>query len=212
MKNIAIIGAGSFGREVAWLIEDINKKKKEWNIVGFIDDNEEIQGKVINGYKVIGNIDSLKNHGEIYVSIGLGTPNVKEKIVNRLRQFQNVKFTNLIHPSAIIAPYVSLGIGNIICAGNILAVNARIENFVTINLKCTIGHDVILNDFITVAPGVNLSGFVTVGKKTDIGTNSCCIQGINIVENTIIGAGAVVVRDITEPGTYVGVPARKVFN
>jgi len=210
MINIVIIGAGGFGREVAWLIEDINKIQNEWNILGFIDDNKEAYGETINGVKVIGNVNSIQEMGEIYVAVGVGSPTIKEKIIQKIKEFSNVRYTNLIHPSVIIAPYAKLGIGNIICANNILSVNCKIHNFVTVNLDCTVGHDVILEDFVTVSPGVNLSGFVTVKKKTDIGTGSSVIQGITIGGNSIIGAGAVVVKDIPANCTAVGAPAKPI--
>lgn len=210
MKDIVIIGAGGFGREVAWLIEDINKVNHEWNIVGFVDDNAKLHGKKINGYKIIGGIELLKNMEEVYVSFGLGSPKIKEFILNRLKEFNNIKFTNLIHPSVIIAPYSELGEGNIICANNILSVNSKILNNVTVNLGCTIGHDVVLEDFVTVSPGVNLSGFVTVKKGADVGTGSSVVQGLTIGENTVIGAGAVVVNNLPESCTAVGAPAKPI--
>ena len=79
-KDIVIIGAGGFGREIAWLIEDINKVKNEWNIVGFVDDDESVQGKDINGYKVIGNINWLKEQ-ELFVVNAIGNPVIKKKLL-----------------------------------------------------------------------------------------------------------------------------------
>jgi sugar O-acyltransferase (sialic acid O-acetyltransferase NeuD family) len=210
MKDIVIIGAGDFGKEVAWLIEDINKEKKEWNILGYIDDDEDIQDTEVNGNKVIGRIDSLISMGIVYVCIGLGKPSTKEKIVARLKQFSNVHYANLIHPTVVVAPYVTFGEGNIVCARNVIAPNANIKSFVTINLNCTIGHDVVLKDFVTVAPGVNLSGFVTVGNNTDMGTNCCAVQGLKIGSNTVIGAGSVITKDIPDNCTAVGVPAKPI--
>lgn len=83
MKDIVIIGAGGFGREVAWLIEDINKVNNEWNIVGFVDDNKSIQGTEINGYKVVGDIDWLKEQ-ELFVVNAIGDPIIKKKVMDRL--------------------------------------------------------------------------------------------------------------------------------
>ena len=133
MKDIVIIGAGGFGREVAWLIEDINKENKEWNFLGFVDDNEEIQGKEINGYKVVGNIEWLKNQ-ELYVVNAIGDPIIKKKVMERLQGSKN-KYPVLIHPSVIYSDKVTFGEGSIICAGNIITVNIEIGKHVAAATK-----------------------------------------------------------------------------
>lgn len=208
MKDIIIIGAGGFGREVAWLIEDINKENPEWNIVGFVDDNAEIQGFEINGYKVVGDIDWLKGQ-ELYVVNAIGDPVIKKKVTERLKESMN-KYPVLIHPSVILSDRVSFGEGSIICAGNIITVNIEIGKHVIVNLDCTIGHDAIIGDYSTVLPSANVSGFVAIKECVTLGTGSTIIQGINIGENTIIGAGAVVVKDLPANCTAVGSPAKPI--
>lgn len=211
MKDIVIVGAGGFGREVAWLIEDINRVNKEWNIIGFIDDNEDIQGDELNGYKIIGNIEWLKNQ-ELNLVIAIGNPITKKKILQRLENSKNV-YPVLIHPSTIYSDKVSFGEGSIICAGNIITVNITIGKHVIINLDCTVGHDAILGDYTTVLPSVNISGFVTTEECVNIGTGTAIIQGVTIGENTIIGAGSVVVKNLPANCTAVGIPARPIkFN
>lgn len=208
MKDIVIIGAGGFGREVAWLIDDINKVEYKWNIVGFVDDNEDIQGKDINGYTVVGNIEWLKSQ-ELNVINAIGDPIVKKKVMEKLINSNN-QYPVLIHPSVICSNKLNIGEGSIICAGSILTVNIEIGKHVIINLDCTIGHDAVIGDYSTILPSVNVSGFVKIGDCVNVGTGSAIIQGVRIKENTLIGAGAVVVKDITESGTYVGVPVRKI--
>jgi sugar O-acyltransferase (sialic acid O-acetyltransferase NeuD family) len=142
MKDIVIIGAGGFGREVAWLIEDINKVSEEWNIVGFVDDNETILGEEINGYKVVGNVEWLKRQ-KLNVVNAIGDPIIKQKMINRLEGSKN-QYPVLIHPSVIFSDKVTIGEGSIICAGNIITVDVEIGRHVIINLSCTIGHDAII--------------------------------------------------------------------
>lgn len=208
MKDIVIIGAGVFSREVAWLIEDINKVNAEWNIVGFVDDNEAIQGSEFNGYKVIGNIEWLKNQ-ELNVVNGIGDSVIRKKIMERLAESKNT-YPVLIHPSVIYSDKVSFGEGSIICAGNIISINIEIGKHVIINLSCTIGHHSDLGDYTTILPGVNISGFVKTGECVNLGTGSAIIQGITIGKNTIIGAGAVVIKDIPANCTAVGTPAKPI--
>lgn len=208
MKQIVIIGAGGFGREVQWLIERINEKEKKWNIMGYIDDGIEA-GTEINGYSVLGGVDTLlEMQDNICVVCAIGSSIARKKVIERLSDKKNIEFPNLIDPSVKMSKYVQIGEGNIICAGTILTVNITIEDFVILNLDCTVGHDVVLNSFVTVYPSVNISGCVTIGKYTEVGTGTQIIQGKRISENTIIGAGSVVVRDIEKLGTYVGVPAK----
>ncbi|MGI5912941.1 MAG: acetyltransferase [Syntrophomonadaceae bacterium] len=208
MKDIVIIGAGGFGREVAWLIESINEVANEWNIVGFVDDNKSIHGKVINGYEVVGNIEWLM-HQELYVVNAIGDPITKKKVMEKIKNSKN-NYPILIHPNVICSNKVKIGEGSIICAGNIITVNIEIGKHVIINLDCTIGHDVILGDYTTVLPSVNISGFVKTEECVSIGTGSAITQGVIIGKNSVIGAGAVVVKDLPANCTAVGIPAKPI--
>ena len=208
MKDIVIIGAGGFAREVAWLIEDINSVELKWNIAGFVDDNEDIQGKEINGYKVVGNIEWLKGQ-DLNVVNAIGDPMVRKKVMDRLIESKN-KYPTLIHPSVICSDLVNIGEGSMVCAGNIITVNIEIGRHVIVNLNCTIGHDAVIGDYSTILPSVNVSGFVKTGECVNIGTGSAIIQGVSIGENTVIGAGAVVVKDLPANCTAVGVPAKPI--
>jgi sugar O-acyltransferase (sialic acid O-acetyltransferase NeuD family) len=100
--------------------------------------------------------------------------------------------------------------GTIICPGTILTVNITIGGHVIINLNCTIGHDTVIGNFVTISPGANISGNVTIGDLCYIGSNAVIRDKINICSGVTIGAGGVVVKDITEPGVYVGNPVKKI--
>jgi sugar O-acyltransferase (sialic acid O-acetyltransferase NeuD family) len=211
MKDIVIIGAGGFGREVAWLIEDINKENTEWNILGFVDDKKEIHGTEMNGYEVLGGIEWLKSQ-DLNVVCAIGDPITKKRTIERLKDSNN-SFPVLIHPSVIYSDRVSFGEGSIICAANIITTDIKIGNHVIVNLDCTIGHDATLGDYTTVLPSVNVSGFVVTEKSVSIGTGSAVIQGVKIGVNTVVGAGSVVVKDLPDNCTAVGAPAKPIkFN
>ena len=209
MKDIYIIGAGGFGREVEWLIERINKNNHEWNIVGFVDDNLP-KNTIIGNSKVVYNIDELiKECKNISVVIAIGNAKIRKIIYNKLKSNPTITYPNIIDPS-VIHGNINFGQGNIICASTIMTVNVTIGNFNIINLDCTIGHDDILEDFVTIYPSVNVSGNVKINNLVEIGTGSQIIQGKSICDGTIIGAGGVVVKNIEEPGTYVGIPVHKI--
>ena len=116
----------------------------------------------------------------------------------------------MIHPNVSISNSISIGEGSIICSGNILTVNISIGKHVIINLDCTIGHDAVIKNFSTFLPGTNLSGETIVEECSTLGTGSTVIQGIKIGKNVMVGAGAVVIRDIIDDSTAVGNPARTI--
>lgn len=211
LKDLYIIGAGGFGREVAWLIERINSVEPTWNVKGFIDDNTTIHGTLQDGYPVVGGCNYLMaTSQDVWVICAVGSAKSRKKIIEKLKNDSNVKFATLIDPSVMCSSRVSIGDGSIICAGTIITVDITIGSHVIINLDCTIGHDDIIHDFVTIYPNVNISGNVVIGECAELGTGMQIIQGKNIGKESIVGAGAVVVRDIPEKCTAVGSPAKPI--
>ncbi|MFJ7747162.1 acetyltransferase [Peribacillus sp. NPDC097295] len=210
MKDIVIYGSGGFGREVLELLKNINSFKKEWNILGFLDDLSDTHGNLINGYPILGGENWLKEYiSSISIVIAIGNPS-KRKIVSKRLQMTNVKFPNLIHPSVIMSDTVKLGTGNIICAGNIITTDIQIGDFTVINVSSTVGHDVIIQNYVTVLPGCNISGNVFIGECADVGTNCTIIPNVKVGSSSIIGAGATIIKDIPSNCTAVGSPARPI--
>ena len=207
MDKIVIIGAGGFGREVHWLIEEINKQNRNWDFLGYVDDHIPV-GTILNGYPVLGSIEWL-NSQAFNVVCAIGDPNIKKSVLNKLSNSNN-KFPILIHPDVRISNYVDIGEGSIICSGCIITVNIKIGKHVIINLDSTVGHDAIIMDYSTILPSVNISGHVTINERVSVGTGAKIIQGLSIGENTIIGAGAIVTKDIPANVVAVGMPAKAI--
>lgn len=209
MKKLILVGASGFGREVAWLVERINKENQEREIVGFLDDNEELIGEIINGYTVLGNIESVANYKDSYFVCCIGSSRIRKKVIDNLKcYYPPIKFATLIDPSVDISKYTKVGEGSIICAGTILTVNINVGKHVIINLDCTLGHDVVLDDFVTLYPSINVSGQTTIGNSSEIGTGSHIIQNKTIGKNSIVGAGTVVIDNIPDNCLSVGVPSK----
>lgn len=211
MKDIAIFGAGGFGREVLTLINDINKVQKQWNMIGFFDDGFPV-GDSINGFPVLGGMDRLNEwENKLSLVIAIGSPKVKRRIVSSITN-DLIDFPTMIHPSVIIGDekFVNIGKGGIICAYNVITTNVEIKDFVTLNLCCTVGHDTIIHDFSAFMPSCNISGEVIIGEDVYCGTGVKIINRIEIGENSIIGAGAVVVSSQPCNCTIVGVPAKAI--
>lgn len=207
-KKVVVIGAGGFGREVAWLIERINNVAPTWQLLGFVDDDESKFLQKFHGLPVLGNIDWLNRQSDdLFVVCSVGKSIIRKNIVSRVR---GKTFPTLVDPDVICSDSVNIGEGSIICAGSILTVDISIGSHTIVNLDCTVGHDAVLNDFVTVYPSVNISGNVCIEACVEIGTGSQIIQGLHILENTIIGAGAVVIRDLPSNCTAVGNPAKPI--
>lgn len=211
MKDLIIFGASGFGREVAWAVERINKVEPTWNLLGFMDDNESIQGNEINGYRVLGKTADVGKYPDAYFVCAVGASRIREKIVGNMKAVNpNIKFGTVIDPSVEMSDFVTVGEGTIICAHTIVTVNIEIGSHVIINLDCTIGHDAVLQDFVTLYPSVNVSGITNIGYAVELGTGMQIIQGKTVGDYSIVGAGAVVVKDIPAKCTAVGSPARPI--
>lgn len=210
MKDLIIICAGDFGREIANVIERINAAadEPEWNLLGFVDDDPSLKGKAVDGYPVIGSIDDLSNGtGECYVICSIGMAKTRKKVLDRISN-PNIRYATLIDPDARVYKDASVGEGSIICGGSILAIGVQVGDHVIVNLNCSLGHDSVYDDYCVINPGVNVSGKVHVKECCDLGTGSKVIQGLSIGPNTVIGAGAAVIRDIPADCLAVGVPAK----
>jgi sugar O-acyltransferase (sialic acid O-acetyltransferase NeuD family) len=189
-----LIGAGGFAREI---VAEVRLQTK-LNLKCYVDDEYWTDGL----YKI-----SEFNPKTQSALIAVGNPADKMKLLSKLPE--NTSFWNYISPNAYVNN-LSLGVGNFICAGVIITTDVKIGNHVHLNLQTTVGHDSVLGDFVTTAPSVNISGNVNVGKGVYLGTACCIREKINICDDAIIGMNASVVKDITESGTYVGIPAKKI--
>ncbi|MEJ8756938.1 acetyltransferase [Pontibacter sp. H259] len=209
MKKIAIFGAGGFGQEVAMLIEQINQHEYVWDLIGFYDDNVP-PGTIVYGYEVIGSKESLNIYkDQLHVAIAISNSAVRKSVVSSFVN-HNLIFPVLIHPNVLIGRDSTVNEGSIITAGNIITSNVNIGKHVILNLSCTVGHDVIINDYVSIMPGVNISGEVNIGENTFVGTGAKVIQQVVIGENVTLGAGAVVIGNLPDNCTAVGIPAMKI--
>ena len=209
MKDIVIIGAGGVGRETAWIIEQINMRNPTWNIIGFVDDNEEIWDSQINGYKVIGNLSWLNAlENKPYVIIAIANYKVKKSIVNKLGD--RFQFATIIHPDVYLNRTVEIGDGCIVYPGVIMTTNIRIGNHVIVSPKCGIGHDSVIKDYVSLLWNVNISGFDVIEEGVLVGSGATIIQGKNVDKGAVVGAGAVIIRDIEKNSTNIGVPSFKI--
>lgn len=201
MRRLNIIGAGGHGKVVADIAiacgyEDIT----------FLDKNK--CSRTCLRFPVIDDDLSKAGYEEDDFFVAIGDAGVRERISLELEE-RGLTLITLIHPSAVLGSDVVIGKGTVVMAGVVINADTTIGEGCIINTAASVDHDNVLADFVHVSVGAHLAGMVKVDKAVWVGAGATVSNHISICENTMIGAGAVVVKDITEPGTYIGVPAKR---
>lgn len=203
-NNLIIIGASGHGKVVA----DIALKMKKWKKIDFLDDDISIESSM--GIQVIGSTNKvIELIDEYEIFVGIGNNVVRQKVQEMLERIK-ASIPVLIHPKAVVAEQVEIGIGTVVMAGAVVNCCTKIGKGCIINTGSTIDHDNFIENYVHISPGVHLAGTVKVGRGSWLGIGSVVSNNVNITEACKIGAGSVVVKDISETGTYLGVPARRV--
>ena len=204
--KLFIVGCGNVGGFVAYNFDNFNKENFE--IQGFLDDDSQKHGKFFFGYPVLGDIGLLENENQkIAAVIGIADPVMKKNVKERIKS-PNITFPALVSKDAWISNEVTIGDGAVIYPGVTIDYHVRIGDFVLVNKNCSLGHDSQLSRFSTLAPGVCLAGFTHLEECVNIGINAATKQNVHIGKGSIIGGMSMVIKDMPENVTAVGVPAR----
>jgi len=207
LKDIVILGGGGFAREVYWILDEINQCDPQWNILGFIDENPDARGRELCGLPVLGGFEWFNRRPRPLVISGVGGNRTRRRFSVQARCL-GLEFASAIHPAARISRYVHIGEGCVICAGTAITTQICLGDHVNLNLNCTVGHDAVIESYCNLSPGLHISGYAHLETGLDIGTGAVVIPSVRIGHDSIIGAGAVVNRDIPALSLAVGVPAR----
>lgn len=210
IKDLAIFGAGGFGREIACLINQINAVNQQWNLIGFFDDGKE-KGVQISHYgKVIGGMAELNEYPtNLALAIAIGSPSslrgVRERITNK-----SIYFPNIISPSFSISDpeTFTIGMGNIIGNGCAVSCDVAIGNFNILNADIVMGHDSKVGNFNVIMPDIRISGEATIGEENLIGVGSIILQQVKVGNRVHLGAGSVLMNKPKDGGVYIGNPAK----
>lgn len=203
MKTISIIGAGSHSRSSINLIKD-NFRGYNFNIY---DDSFDIKKEeFIHEIKVIDTVENIDKNNSIFLSIG--NNEIRACYFNKFND--KIIKENLSHKNTLIEKYINIGVSNQIFANVYINSYVSIGNNNIINTSAILEHEVIVGNNNHIAVGAKLCGRVIIGHNCIIGAGAIIIDKITICDNVVIGAGSVVTKNITERGTYVGVPARKI--
>lgn len=214
MQPIVIVGAGGHGREVLQLIRDINAASPEpaWDCLGFLVDAAYLAQApaVVGGLPVLGDLSWLAARPGVQVVVAIGAPAARRLMVGRIRAQGGNAFPGLIHPRAWIGANVALGEGTLVCAGAMLTSDIKVGAHVHLNVASTLAHDDVLEDFVTLGPGVHVAGNVVLREGAELGIGCSVIPRCTVGAWSVLGAGAVVTQSIEADCTAVGSPARVV--
>lgn len=208
MKDIVIIGAGGHAKVVADII--LKRKevlKEELNIIGFLDDNfDKIEYREIFNIPILGSLDLIeefKNKDYEYI-IAIGNNLIRRKLA---KKYSKLNYYTAIHPTAVIGNMITLDIGTVVMANVVVNSYSKIGKHCILNTSCVIEHDNIIRDYTHISPSATLCGKVRVDTCVWIGGGSRIIQGVSIGENTVVGLGSVVLKNINKNCVVIGNPA-----
>jgi len=212
-EDIIVIGAGGFGRETLDVIEAINAAAVEplWRVLGVVDDAPaDIQRERLGarGISLLGGIKEVRNRvSGCYYVVGIGAPDVRSRLSEKLDSWGG-RAATLIHPAAVIGSKAAVDAGAIVCSGVQLSTNVRLGAHVHISPGAIIGHDSVVEKFVSVNPGAIISGDVQVGTGALVGAGAVILQGLAIGPGAVVGACACVTHDVGKGKTVIGIPAR----
>lgn len=208
--NIVIIGCGGFGREVLDVIDAINATTPTWTLTGFADDAPNAENLALlaaRGANYLGTVDEVISLAAQHFVIGIGTGSVRRRLDERFTG-AGWRAATLVHPTATCGYGVDLGAGSVLCAGARLTTNIRVGRHTHVNLNSTVGHDSILEDYVTVNPLAAISGWVSIGAETMIGTHAAVLQNLSIGRRSVVGGASLVTKAVADDVVVKGVPAR----
>lgn len=204
--RILIIGAGGQGRVVADALR-ASTARDGLHLVGFLDDDTSLHGRVQRDIPIIGGIELLSTtaHDAVVVAIG---DNAARRRVALSPEVRGRRLITVCHPTSVVAPDVAVDVGAMISASATVVTGSRIGRGCIVNTGCVIDHDCTIGDWAHVAPRAVLGGHVSIGAGALVGIGSTVMPGRHVGEGAIVGAGAVVTADVPPAAVVVGVPAR----
>ena len=203
-SEVVLYGAGGAGKELAMSL----MRGRQWHVKGFVDDTL-MPGTIVNGIQVLGGMEWMAQYNGPVAMCIVNKPAVKRALIDQIKKTSAATFPLMVNEESIVSDGVNWGEGCIVAhPWNFITVNIKIGEFVWINTRCDIGHDVEIGDFSTLFTRINVGGGVHIGNDCVIGTGVTLKPGVTIGNNCVIGGGAVVVKDIPDGMVAAGCPAK----
>jgi len=209
MKDIAIFGAGGFGRELACMINSINQKEPTWNLIGYFDDGKEV-GEDLQYGICLGGVEHLNEwKTPLSVVMAIGAPKVLRIVVEKIKN-SNIDFPNIIAPNVVLLDKSTLvmGKGNVIFPNSLISCNVKMGDFNLLNVYTQMGHESELGNYNVIMPTTNISGGVVIGDANLFGVKSTVLQYKKVENEVILSPGSVLSRTAKEGKIYMGNPAK----
>jgi sugar O-acyltransferase (sialic acid O-acetyltransferase NeuD family) len=203
MRPLILAAASGLAREALEVTRAVG-----YEPIGFVDDNPLLWGELLGGVKVIGGLDALRDHPDAAVLLCAGKGAARESLATRL-DCDDSRYATVIHASVSIPPSCMVGTGSIVMAGCVLTASVAVGQHAVLMPNVTLTHDDNVADFATLCAGVTLGGSVKVGERAYLGMNTSVREGRRVGMDAVIGMGSVVLNDIPDGETWVGVPASR---
>ena len=207
-ERLVIIGAGGLGREILAWAEDLINSGKGWYIGGFLDDDQDALKPYEIDLPIMGSPNSYQPVDHDVFVCAIGDPTTRLRVCQTLLA-RGAKFPDLIHPTAVLGRRVRFGTGFIACPHVCLTSDVRLGDFVFLNVSASIGHDAVLGNGCTLSGHCDVTGYAQLGRGVFMGSHSCIHPGVRVGDFARVGAGSVVMRNVPEHTTVLGVPAKK---
>jgi sugar O-acyltransferase (sialic acid O-acetyltransferase NeuD family) len=210
LKNLVIVGAGGFGREVYHWAKQSFGIDTEFKLKGFLDDGKTTLEEIGITHPVLGKISDYRPLSDEIFIMAIAAPKIKLEIAQNLVS-KGAKFTNIIHKTSIVLPSAKIGTGLVVCPFSVISSKSIIEDHVFINTNTTIGHDSFVGRGSTISGHCDITGNCHLEEGVFLGSHACMVPKSRIGSYAVVGAGSCVIKKVAAGQTVVGVPAKKLF-
>lgn len=212
VRPLVILGAAGFGMEVLWVASrmSISPVFPGWQVIGFVDDDEKLQGTVISGVPVLGTVSEfLKRYAgqKLHFHCAMGHNQNRQRLAELYESYGFMPAT-LIDPTAAVSPQSEIGPGCYIAPQVCVAPEAKIGRHVLVNVGASVGHHCVMEDYAQACPGARLNGHCVVERLAFLGSNATLQPGKRVGEGATVGASSFVLRNVKPYSLVIGVPAR----
>jgi len=212
VEQLLLIGAGGFARETAEAVRAVNATENTWDLLGFLDDDPALLGVRVGDVPVVGPIDAVHEHPDAMVVLCTGRPDnyVSRRLIAHRIDLPDHRYATIVHPDVSMGSTASVGVGSVLLAQVVLTADVRVGRHVAVMPQTVLTHDVLVQDWATLASGVRLGGGVTISEGAYLGSAVSVREGCTIGAWSMIGMGSVVTRDVPPERLWFGAPARDI--